>query len=103
MVGMGHRRRDRSRHDGAHRRGTLVEKHGLSISAVALLALAGCHEVETKKVSFKVTKVDGCGQISDCTMMTLQCIGSVRATLTPENGNPVDGLCSTVSGASATL
>src|SRR3989442_15642026 len=103
MVGMGHRRRARSRYDGAHRRGPLVEKHGLSISALMLAALAGCHEVETRQVFFHVNNVKGCGQIADCSMMTLQCIRSVQAILTPENGNPVTGLCSPVSGTSATL
>ena len=36
-------------------------------------------------------------------MMTLQCVGSVRAVLTPENGMAVMGQCTTPSGNSATL
>ena len=36
-------------------------------------------------------------------MMTLQCIGSVRAVLTPENGMPLMGQCTAPSGAQTTL
>jgi len=65
--------------------------------------LAGCHEVETKQVYFRVTRVSDCGELMDCSMMTLQCIRSAQAILTPENGNPVVGLCTTASGTAATL
>jgi hypothetical protein len=101
---MGHRRRDRGRYDGDHRRGAIVEEHGLSVSAVALaLTLLGCHEVDTRTVFFKVTNpVMGC-KINDCAMMTLQCVGSVRAVLTPENGMAVMGQCMTPGATSATL
>jgi hypothetical protein len=65
--------------------------------------MLGCHEVDTKTVLFKVTNpVSGC-TVKDCNMMTLQCVGSVRAVLTPENGMPVMGQCTTPSGASTTL
>src|SRR5262249_14378456 len=103
---MGDRRRSRGRYDGDCRRGVLVEKHGLSISALAValaLALPACHQVETKQIFFRVTTVGGGCQILDCNLVTLQCIGSVRAVLTPENGNPVMGQCTLSSGVATTL
>jgi hypothetical protein len=68
-----------------------------------LFGLMGCHEVEIRPVRFRVTTVTDCGQLAECMVMTLQCIQSAQAILTPENGNPVVGLCTPVSGTPTTL
>src|SRR5262249_28310867 len=65
-------------------------------------ALCGCDDMETRPVRLHVTSVQSC-RINDCSMMTLQCIGSARAVLTPEGGAPMEGACTVASGSQGTV
>ncbi|HJZ84096.1 MAG TPA: hypothetical protein VKN99_02955 [Polyangia bacterium] len=60
---------------------------------LAVLANLACQDVQTKPITFQVTDSTAC-QLA-CEEITLQCIHSARATLTPMGGSSIPGPCVT--------
>jgi hypothetical protein len=73
-------------------------------TALVLLLVAACHDVTTQPIRFQVDDaVDPSCPLHSCDQITLDCIHSVRATLTPAGGSAVVGPCVVATSTPTTL